>query len=423
MLAMGDELGRTQRGNNNAYAQDNALTWVDWDRRRRRARRRSSPRSSPCASAHPALRADRWLTGAPADASGIADVEWRHPDGRAMNDGDWTARRRPRAGRDPLRGRVGGRRRRPRRRRAQRRRRPRRRALAGAARGLRLAAWHRHARGRLAEVRAAAADGPRTMPRTVAAAVGRRPRGRGGPGATAPALGASSRKLLDRLADGGGHRRRMVGPGRGPPRRRRRHQARAAGGDGARRRIGRRGARAPGRARRGARAPVAARGPHDAAALLPAARSFATADAASASPPICIRCAGAATRASATSRPLRSWARPRPARAAASSASIRCTRSSPATASARVRITRPTGASSIRSTSTSPRCPISRRRATRARCWSEAARASRACRARHDVDYPGVWDVKRAVLDACFAQFERRSINCRSCCKIYIKHL
>ena len=30
MLAMGDELGRTQRGNNNAYAQDNALTWIDW---------------------------------------------------------------------------------------------------------------------------------------------------------------------------------------------------------------------------------------------------------------------------------------------------------------------------------------------------------------------------------------------------------
>jgi glycogen operon protein len=90
MLAMGDELGRSQRGNNNAYAQDNALTWVDWghadavlaafvaalvDLRKR----------------HPALRADRWLTGAPAAATGVADVEWRHPDGRAMNHGDWTA--------------------------------------------------------------------------------------------------------------------------------------------------------------------------------------------------------------------------------------------------------------------------------------------------------------------------------------------
>jgi len=88
MLAMGDELGRTQRGNNNAYAQDNALTWIDWedadddlvdfvaalvDLRR----------------SHPALRADRWLTGAPMDGSGIADVEWRHPDGRAMSGSDW----------------------------------------------------------------------------------------------------------------------------------------------------------------------------------------------------------------------------------------------------------------------------------------------------------------------------------------------
>ncbi|MFO1309536.1 MAG: glycogen debranching protein GlgX [Burkholderiales bacterium] len=90
MLAMGDELGRTQRGNNNAYAQDNALTWIDWagadddlvdfvaalvDLRRR----------------HPALRADRWLSGAPTDGSGIADVEWRHPDGRPMSGGDWAS--------------------------------------------------------------------------------------------------------------------------------------------------------------------------------------------------------------------------------------------------------------------------------------------------------------------------------------------
>ncbi len=89
MLAMGDELGRSQQGNNNAYAQDSALTWIDWtaagdaltafiatlvDLRKR----------------HPALRLDRWLTGAPVDASGIPDVEWRHPDGRTMNGGDWT---------------------------------------------------------------------------------------------------------------------------------------------------------------------------------------------------------------------------------------------------------------------------------------------------------------------------------------------
>ncbi len=89
MIAMGDELGRTQRGNNNAYAQDSALTWIDWQNANWthsdfvatliELRRR-----------HPALRADRWLNGAPIDDSGVADVEWRRPDGREMAADDWT---------------------------------------------------------------------------------------------------------------------------------------------------------------------------------------------------------------------------------------------------------------------------------------------------------------------------------------------
>ncbi|HQY48518.1 MAG TPA: 4-alpha-glucanotransferase, partial [Usitatibacteraceae bacterium] len=88
MLSMGDELGRTQRGNNNAYAQDNALSWVDWAgadgdltdfvARLVRLRRR-----------HRALRLDRWLAGEPREASGIPDVEWRRPDGRPMAREDW----------------------------------------------------------------------------------------------------------------------------------------------------------------------------------------------------------------------------------------------------------------------------------------------------------------------------------------------
>ena len=88
MLAMGDELGRTQRGNNNAYAQDNALAWIDWEHADRaladfvrgliELRRR-----------HPALHADRWLAGLPRGEAGIADVEWRHPDGHALTIADW----------------------------------------------------------------------------------------------------------------------------------------------------------------------------------------------------------------------------------------------------------------------------------------------------------------------------------------------
>ncbi len=89
MLAMGDELGRTQRGNNNAYAQDGELTWVDW------AHADATlagfvARMVALRRAHPALRADRWLAGAPVDDSGIADVEWRHPDGTTMGGDAWT---------------------------------------------------------------------------------------------------------------------------------------------------------------------------------------------------------------------------------------------------------------------------------------------------------------------------------------------
>ncbi len=90
MLSMGDELGRTQRGNNNAYAQDNALAWVDWDHADDVL---VDFVAALCAlrHAHPALRADRWLAGAPVDASGIPDVEWRLPDGRVLTPADWTA--------------------------------------------------------------------------------------------------------------------------------------------------------------------------------------------------------------------------------------------------------------------------------------------------------------------------------------------
>ena len=88
MLAMGDELGRTQHGNNNGYAQDNATTWLDWAHADRDLAA-CVARLIAVRRRHPALRADRWLAGAPQDDTGIADVEWRHPDGRSMGDA-WT---------------------------------------------------------------------------------------------------------------------------------------------------------------------------------------------------------------------------------------------------------------------------------------------------------------------------------------------
>jgi glycogen operon protein len=92
MLTAGDEMGRTQRGNNNAYAQDNSMTWLDWAGAdeglaafvgRLVALRRD----------HPSLRDDSFLTGAAADQLGIPDVSWMKPDGQRMEAGDWAEAR------------------------------------------------------------------------------------------------------------------------------------------------------------------------------------------------------------------------------------------------------------------------------------------------------------------------------------------
>ena len=91
MLSMGAEFGQTQSGNNNAYAQDNATTWLDWAAadpgllawtRHLLAIRR----------AHPALRNDHFLTGSATDVSQQPDVRWLRPDGQAMQPADWQDR-------------------------------------------------------------------------------------------------------------------------------------------------------------------------------------------------------------------------------------------------------------------------------------------------------------------------------------------
>ena len=91
MLAMGAELGHSQHGNNNAYAQDNELSWLAWTRIDEDlidfvaalvALRRK----------HPALRADAFLAGAPPDDAGIVDVEWRTADATLRSAQDWNER-------------------------------------------------------------------------------------------------------------------------------------------------------------------------------------------------------------------------------------------------------------------------------------------------------------------------------------------
>ena len=64
MLLHGDELGRTQQGNNNGYAQDNELTWVDWDTADQPARSSSPRRWRACVREHPTFRRRRFFNGA-----------------------------------------------------------------------------------------------------------------------------------------------------------------------------------------------------------------------------------------------------------------------------------------------------------------------------------------------------------------------
>ena len=88
MVLHGDEIGRTQQGNNNGYAQDNEVSWVDWSdpdeeflafcRRLIELRRR-----------HPALQRHRFLTGEPVAEGELPDVAWFTPAGTPMSWEDW----------------------------------------------------------------------------------------------------------------------------------------------------------------------------------------------------------------------------------------------------------------------------------------------------------------------------------------------
>ncbi|RWE35904.1 glycogen debranching protein GlgX [Mesorhizobium sp.] len=88
MLTAGDEFGRSQKGNNNAYAQDNAVTWVDWAGRDQ-ALEQYTAALSALRRAFPVLSDTRFLTGKPADGSDIPDVVWLTETGAPLGDGDW----------------------------------------------------------------------------------------------------------------------------------------------------------------------------------------------------------------------------------------------------------------------------------------------------------------------------------------------
>jgi len=92
MLCGGDEIGRTQGGNNNAYCQDNEISWYDWDLdERRQALLRFTCRLIQFRRQHPNLRRHKFFQGRPIRGSGIKDIVWLRADGTEMSDEEWTA--------------------------------------------------------------------------------------------------------------------------------------------------------------------------------------------------------------------------------------------------------------------------------------------------------------------------------------------
>jgi len=89
MILHGDELGRTQQGNNNGYAQDNELTWVHWDEVDQPLVEFTAA-ISRLRRDHPTFRRRQFFTGQSED-NGLDDIVWLHPDGRVMAEGDWDA--------------------------------------------------------------------------------------------------------------------------------------------------------------------------------------------------------------------------------------------------------------------------------------------------------------------------------------------
>jgi glycogen operon protein len=90
MLLAGDEIGHTQNGNNNAYCQDNEISWLDWDPahidaeflafvQRLIALRRN----------HPVFRRRNFFQGRQIRGAGIKDIAWLRPDGQEMTDEEW----------------------------------------------------------------------------------------------------------------------------------------------------------------------------------------------------------------------------------------------------------------------------------------------------------------------------------------------
>jgi isoamylase len=91
MICGGDELGRTQQGNNNAYAQDNEISWFDWDLDDdQNALIEFTKNAIAVRQANPALKRRLFFEGLPQKPGSLKDVTWFHPEGWELSDNDWS---------------------------------------------------------------------------------------------------------------------------------------------------------------------------------------------------------------------------------------------------------------------------------------------------------------------------------------------
>ncbi len=90
MLLAGDELGRSQNGNNNAYCQDNELSWLDWTPSQEKTDFIGFvQRLIALRRAHPSFRRRDFFEGRPLHGGGVKDIQWLKPDGTEMSDHEW----------------------------------------------------------------------------------------------------------------------------------------------------------------------------------------------------------------------------------------------------------------------------------------------------------------------------------------------
>ncbi len=89
MLVAGDEFGRTQGGNNNAYCQDNEISWLNWENRDKDLQQ-FTQKLIALRKKHPAFCRRKWFQGHAVKTAGLNDIAWFLPEGKEMSEDNWS---------------------------------------------------------------------------------------------------------------------------------------------------------------------------------------------------------------------------------------------------------------------------------------------------------------------------------------------